>query len=63
MSLSKMLNPRLLVGNGKPCRPGSDDNTASDQGLHCLLTECSNKFEQERKIPPNTPKLEMGSFF
>ena len=34
---------------GKLCRPRSDDNAASDQGLHCLLTECSNKFEKKQK--------------
>ena len=45
---------------GKLWRPRSDDNAASDQGLHCLLTECSNKFEQKRKIPPNTPKIGNG---
>ena len=32
---------------GKMCRPRSDNNAASDWGLHSLLTECSNTFEQK----------------
>ena len=37
------------------CRPRSDDNAATNQGLHCLLTEYSNKFEQKRKKTHPTP--------
>ena len=29
----------------------------SDQGLHCLLTECSIKIGKQKKISPNTPKI------
>ena len=44
----------------KLCRPRADDYAASDRGLHCLLTESSNKFEQKRKIPLNIPKIGNG---
>ena len=34
-------------------------NAASDQGLNCLLTECSMNFEQNVKYLPTTLKIEM----
>ena len=33
----------FLWEKGKQCRPRSDAAGASDQDLHCLLTECSIK--------------------
>ena len=33
----------FLWDKAKQCRPRSDQNAESDQGLHCLLTECSIK--------------------
>ena len=51
----------LFVGHRQTVQTQIRDNAASDRGLHCLLTECYNKFKQKRKIPPNTPKLEIGN--
>ena len=39
----------------KQWRPRPDAECGSDQGLHCLLTECSIKIWIKWKLPPNNP--------
>ena len=46
----------FLWDMGKQCRPDqTQKNDASDQGLHCLLTESSIRISI--KIQPNNPKI------
>ena len=51
--LNHNYKPRVLfVGHRQTVQ-----NAASDQGLHCLLTEYSINFRIEMKIPLNAPKI------
>ena len=48
-----------MVNSANPDQ--AQQNVASDQGLNCLLTECSIKIMKKKlKIPPKAPKVGNG---